>query len=39
MSRTLEQLDETAHDPLQTHLSSFAPGSRGPYPDHPFGSE
>jgi len=31
---SLQQLDEIAHDPLQTHLSSFQ-GERGPYPGHP----
>lgn len=31
---SLEQLDQIAHDPLQTHLSSFQ-GDRGPYPGHP----
>lgn len=31
---SLQRLDEIAHDPLQTHLSSFL-GDRGPYPGHP----
>lgn len=31
---SLQQLDEIAHDPLQTHLCSFQ-GDRGPYPGHP----
>ena len=31
---SLRQLDEIAHDPLQTHLPEFA-GGRGPYPGHP----
>ena len=31
---SLRQLDEIAHDPLQTHLPEFA-GRRGPYPGHP----
>lgn len=35
--RSLHKLDETAHDPLQTHLTSFARGARGPYPAHPWG--
>jgi len=39
MTRSLDELDEIAHDPLQTHLSSFAVGSRGPRPSHPFGDE
>ena len=37
MTRTLTELDEIAHDPLQTHLSSFQAGGRGPYPGHPAG--
>jgi len=37
MTRTLRELDETTHDPLQTHLSSFERGGRGPYASHPFG--
>ena len=36
MTRTLDELDTIAHDPLQTHLSSFAVGARGPYPGHAF---
>jgi len=39
MTRSLDELDEIAHDALQTHLSSFERGSRGPYPSHPFGAE
>jgi len=39
VTRTVEQLDQVAHDPLQTHLSSYAVGARGPYPEHPFGGE
>jgi len=37
MTRSLAELDRVAHDALQTHLSSFARGGRGPYPSHPFG--
>lgn len=37
MSRTIDELDRIAHDPLQTHLSSFSRGARGPYPSHPWG--
>jgi len=36
MTRTLSELDRIAHDPLQTHLSSFT-GGRAPYPGHPAG--
>ena len=39
MTRSLQQLDETMHDPLQTHLAEFASSARGPYPDHPHGGE
>lgn len=39
MTRSLQQLDEIAHDPLQTHLSSYAADARGPYPSHPHGAE
>jgi len=39
MTRSLQQLDATMHDPAQTHLSSYADGARGPYPEHPHGSE
>jgi hypothetical protein len=38
MTRSLAQLDAIAHDPLQTHLSSYADGVRGPYPEHPVGN-
>lgn len=36
MTRSLDELDTIAHDPTQTHLSSFERGARGPYPSHPF---
>ena len=32
----VDEYDEIAHDPLQTHLSSFSRQGRGPYPGHPF---
>ena len=35
--KSLAQLDAIAHDPLQTHLSSYADGARGPYPSHDHG--
>lgn len=38
MSRTLDELDTIAHNPLQTTLRSFERGARGPYPSHPYGS-
>jgi hypothetical protein len=37
MSRTLDELDRIAHDPLQLTIASFA-NDRGPYPAHPAGS-
>jgi len=39
MTRSLAELDQVAHDPLQTHLSSYAVDGRGPYPDHAHGGE
>lgn len=34
MTRTLEELDKIAHDPLQTHLPEFSMGRRRmPTPD------
>jgi hypothetical protein len=36
MTRTLDELDSIAHDPLQTTLLSFERGGRGPYPGHAF---
>jgi len=39
MTRSLQQLDAIAHDPLQTHLAEFASSARGPYPQHPHGAE
>lgn len=35
MNRTLDEIDTIAHDPLQTHLSTFGRDGRGPYPGHP----
>ena len=35
MSRSLDELDTIAHDPLQTHISTYAADGRGPYPGHP----
>jgi hypothetical protein len=32
--RHLDELDAIAHDPLQTHLSTFGRDGRGPYPGH-----
>jgi len=37
--KSLAALDAIAHDPLQTHLAEFASSARGPYPEHPHGSE
>jgi hypothetical protein len=37
--KSLAQLDETMHDPLQTHIDEFRRGARGPYPEHPFDGE
>jgi len=39
MTRSLQELDAIAHDPLQTHLPEFANSARGPYPAHPHGDE
>ena len=37
MTRSLAELDTTAHNPLQTHLDEYLPEARGPYPSHPHG--
>jgi hypothetical protein len=34
MTRSLDELDRIAHDPLQLTIASFT-NSRGPYPGHP----
>jgi hypothetical protein len=39
MTRSLQQLDAIAHDPLQTHIDEFRSGARGPYPEHPHSGE
>lgn len=39
MTRSLQELDAIAHDPLQTHIDEYLGSARGPYPDHPHGRE
>jgi hypothetical protein len=39
MTRSLQQLEALAHDPLQTHIDEYLSSARGPYPDHPHGAE